>query len=401
MRHEPRSAHRLVLAALALSLGAQAPVHAQSTTALRSGTGFAVSRATHIVTNAHVVNACKSLRVLSGVQQSSARVLAMDTEADLAVLQSSISISKTLAMRSQPALRLGESVIAFGFPLTGALSQGGNLTTGNVSALAGLRDDPRYLQITAPVQPGNSGGPLLDGGGNLIGVITAKLDALAIAKRTGDVPQNVNFAVKADVLETFLQAHKIPYDVAVTDTQLAVADVADVAKQASVRIECTPSGAAPALRPESARATQAEPPQAQGPAEVVGRAPVQSDSAQDQMLQQIELTAVRTPYPSTAPAMRELDIVNRSPASVLQVTVGWLEGSDRGCPASRSAYRGAKDLYVSLKTGQSVTTMGEFSDQAKYFCILAAQFLGPDRVGDSPAQPRDSTSAQPPLDPTR
>jgi len=398
MRHEPRSAHRLVLAALALSLGAQAPVHAQSTTALRSGTGFAVSRATHIVTNAHVVNACKSLRVLSGVQQSSARVLAMDTEADLAVLQSSISISKTLAMRSQPALRLGESVIAFGFPLTGALSQGGNLTTGNVSALAGLRDDPRYLQITAPVQPGNSGGPLLDGGGNLIGVITAKLDALAIAKRTGDVPQNVNFAVKADVLETFLQAHKIPYDVAVTDTQLAVADVADVAKQASVRIECTPSGAAPALRPESARATQAEPPQAQGPAEVVGRAPVQSDSAQDQMLQQIELTAVRTPYPSTAPAMRELDIVNRSPASVLQVTVGWLEGSDRGCPASRSAYRGAKDLYVSLKTGQSVTTMGEFSDQAKYFCILAAEFLGPDRGGDSPAQP--STSAPPP-EPTR
>jgi len=398
MRHEPRSAHRLALAALALSLGAQAPVHAQSTTALRSGTGFAVSRATHIVTNAHVVNACKSLRVLSGVQQSSARVLAMDTEADLAVLQSSISISKTLAMRSQPALRLGESVIAFGFPLTGALSQGGNLTTGNVSALAGLQDDPRYLQMTAPVQPGNSGGPLLDGGGNLIGVITSKLDALAIAKRTGDVPQNVNFAIKAGVVETFLQAHKIPYDVAVTDAQLAVADVADVAKQASVRIECTPSGAAPTARPQAARAVpqQAEPPP---PPDMARGTPVQSDAGRDQMLQQIELTAVRTPYPSTAPAMRELDIVNRSPASVLQVTVGWLERSDRGCPASRSAYHGAKDLYVSLKTGQSVTTMGEFSDQAKYFCILAAQFLGPDRGGDSPAQP--STSAQPPPEPTR
>src|SRR5215470_15713376 len=318
MRHEPRSAHRLALAALALSLAVQAPVHAQSTTTLRSGTGFAVSRATHIVTNAHVVNACKSLRVLSGAQQSSARVLAMDTDADLAVLQSSISMSKTLAMRSQPALRLGESVIAFGFPLPGALSQGGNLTTGNVSALAGLGDDPRYLQVTAPVQPGNSGGPLLDGGGNLIGVVTSGLDALAMAKTIGDVPQNVNFAVKAEVLEKFLQAHKIPYDVAVTDAQLAVADVADVAKQASVRIECTPSGAAPAVRPESARATQAEPPQTLGPAEVVGRAPVQSDAARDQMLQQIELTAVRTPYPSTAPAMRELDIVNRSPASVLQ-----------------------------------------------------------------------------------
>jgi hypothetical protein len=404
MRQELRWAHWLTLVTLALSLAHQTPAHAQNTTTLRTGSGFAVSRATHIVTNAHVVNACKSLRVLSGAQQSSARVLAMDTEADLAVLQSSISISKTLAMRSQPALRLGESVIAFGFPLTGALSQGGNLTTGNVSALAGLQDDPRYLQITAPVQPGNSGGPLLDGGGNLIGVITAKLDALAIAKRTGDVPQNVNFAVKSGVLETFLQAHKIPYDVAVTDAQLAVADVADVAKQASVRIECTPSGAAPTVRPESARATQAEPPQGQGPAEMVGRAPVQSDAAQDQMLQQIELTGVRTPYPGTAPAMRELDIVNRSSASVLQVTVGWLEGSSaRGCPASRSAYRGTKDLYVSLKTGQSVTTMGEFSEHAKYFCILAAHFLGPDRSSGPPpaAPPEAPTPVPPPSEPTR
>jgi len=403
MRHELSCAYRLTLSALALWLTVQAPAHAQGTTTLRTGSGFAVSRATHIVTNAHVVTACKSIRVLSGTQQSSARVLATDVDADLAVLQSSLSVPKTLAMRSQPALRLGESVIAFGFPLTGALSQGGNLTTGNVSALAGLRDDPRYLQVTAPVQPGNSGGPLLDSGGNLIGVITAKLDALAIAKRTGDVPQNVNFAVKADVVEAFLQAHKIPYDVAVTDTQLAVADVAEVAKQASVRIECTPSGAAPAGRPQAARAVpQVEPEQAPAPPEITSRAaPVQSDAAQDEMLQQIELTAVRTPYPGTAPAMRELDIVNRSPRSVLQVTVGWLEGSSaRGCPASRAAYRGAKDLYVSLKAGQSVTTMGEFSDQAKYFCVLAAQFLGPDRVGDSP-QPGDSTTAQPPAEPTR
>src|SRR5262245_12705020 len=104
MREKPRLAPRLALAAFALSLAIQAPVYAQSTTTLRTGSGFAVSRATHIVTNAHVVNACKSIRVLSGTQQSSARVLAIDTDADLAVLQSSLSMSKTLAMRSQPAL---------------------------------------------------------------------------------------------------------------------------------------------------------------------------------------------------------------------------------------------------------------------------------------------------------
>ena len=372
-------------AALTLALCASTPVHAQTSTAVRSGSGFAISHATHIVTNAHVVAQCKSVRVLSGVQQASAKVLGLDSDADLAVLQTSLSVPKTIAMRSQPALRLGESVIAFGFPLTGALSQGGNLTTGNVSALAGLRDDPKYIQVTAPVQPGNSGGPLLDAGGNLVGVITAKLDALAVAKRTGDVPQNVNFAVRADVLETFLQAHKIPYDVAVTDSQLVVADVAEMAKQASVRVECSPSGV-PTSQPGTVRVSpQLEPP-LPPPLDMPGRpAPVPSDAAEEQMLQQVELTEVRTPYPGTAPAIRELDVANRSPYSVLQITVGWLEGSSaRQCPATRTAYRGTRDLFVSLKAGQSGTTMGEFSEQARYFCVLAAQFLSPGRRDEQP-----------------
>ncbi|HTS52499.1 MAG TPA: serine protease [Burkholderiales bacterium] len=393
----PRSpTHWLVpaLAALVLAAPPCGSAQAQTTTTVRTGSGFAVSHATHIVTNAHVVMQCKSLRVLAGTQQSSARVLAADPDVDLAVLQTSLSVPKTVAVRSQPALRLGESVIAFGFPLTGALSQGGNLTTGNVSALAGLHDDPKYIQVTAPVQPGNSGGPLLDGGGNLVGVITAKLDALAVAKRTGDVPQNVNFAVRADVLEAFLQAHKVSYDVAVTDAQLAVADVADMAKQASVRIECRPSGV-PAAQPDTVRVSPQQDPAA--PPDMPGRAaPVPSDATQEQMVQQIELTDVRTPYPGTAPAIRELDVVNRSPYSVLQITVGWLEGySAAQCPTSRSAYRGAKDLYVSLQSGQSGTTMGEFSEQAKYFCVLAAQFLPPGRRSESPQPPAPETVAPP------
>jgi len=385
--------------ALLLCTAVSMPARAEATSTVRSGSGFAISRATNIVTNAHVVAQCKSLRVLLGTQQASARVLAMDADADLAVLQTSLSVPKTMAMRSSPALRLGESVIAFGFPLTGALSQGGNLTTGNVSALAGLRDDPRYIQVTAPVQPGNSGGPLLDGGGNVIGVITAKLDALAIAKRTGDVPQNVNFAVRADVLEGFLQAHKIPYDVAVMDQQLPVADVAEMAKQASVRIECSPSGV-PISQPGTVRVS----PQLESPfppPETSGRPPVTSDAAQDQMVQQVELTAVRTPYPGTAPALRELEVTNRAPYSVLQITIGWLEGSAQQCPASRSVYRGTRELFVSLKSGQSGTTMGEFSEQAKYFCVLAAQFLPPGRhdepstsaQGAGAASPQDSSDA--------
>ena len=84
-----------------------------------------------------------------------------------------------------------------GYPLRGALASGANVTVGNVSALAGPGDDRRLIQITAPVQPGNSGGPVLDSAGNAVGVAVAKLDAAAMARATGDIPQNVNFAVSA------------------------------------------------------------------------------------------------------------------------------------------------------------------------------------------------------------
>jgi len=376
------------LTALAVALALCGVVRAET---VRLGTGIAISHATNIVTNAHVVANCKSVRVLLGAQQAAARVLALDSDADLAVLKTGLSTSKTIAMRSSPALRLGDSVIAFGFPLSGSLSQGGNLTTGNVSALAGLRDDARYLQMTAPVQPGSSGGPLLDGGGNLVGVITSKLDALAMAKRTGDIPQNVNFAVKTEVLEAFLRANKVAYDVAVTDKQLSVADVGDIAKDATVKIICEPSGVqtaetetvrvapsdeplpvpAPpgeaASRPIPVPVPQVEPPQ--------GAIPVPADGGQREMAQQIQVVDVRTPYPGAAPAMREIDIRNGAPYSVLQVTIGWLQQlTGPQCPRSPSAYLGTKELFASLKPGESTTLTGEFTEQARYFCIVSAQF---------------------------
>ena len=139
-------------------------------------------------------------------------------------------------------------MVSFGFPLSGALSKEGNLTTGNVSALAGLRDDPTYLQMTAPVQPGNSGGPLLDASAHVIGVVTAKLDAVAIAKRTGDIPQNVNFAIKAEVLRTMLHANGVSFDEEASDRTLEVADIAELARRFTVQVECVPGRGTPPER---------------------------------------------------------------------------------------------------------------------------------------------------------
>jgi serine protease Do len=107
------------------------------------------------------------------------------------------------------SVQQGEDIVVYGFPLAGVLSSGGNVVTGNVTALAGLGDDSRFLQISAPVQPGNSGGPLLDRYGDVVGVVVAKLNALKIASATGDIPQNVNFAIKASVAMAFLDAQRV------------------------------------------------------------------------------------------------------------------------------------------------------------------------------------------------
>ena len=129
-------------------------------------------------------------------------------------------------------------MVGLGFPLRGLLANQANVTVGIVSATAGLQDDDRFLQITAPVQPGNSGGPLFDRGGNVVGVIVAKLDALQVAELTGDIPQNVNFAIKADVARGFLATNGVDYETAPFAARLGAADIAEQGRTVTVAVEC-------------------------------------------------------------------------------------------------------------------------------------------------------------------
>ena len=367
----------------------------QAPSMVRSGSGFVLARSGLIVTNAHVVAGCTTVTVLRELARAPGTVVAQDREIDLAIVKTSLPLLAALALRGGPPLRLGESVVVFGFPLTGSLSREGNLTTGNVSALAGLRDDPDYVQITAPVQPGNSGGPLLDGDGHVIGVVTSKLDALRTVKRTGDVPQNVNFAINLAALTAFLDARHIAYDTAVSDRSRAVADVAESAKAATVRLQCAAADE-PAAPSETVRVSPGgqpgepsplpvPPPGAPPPAGAASAAPY---PVERQATEPVQLLEVRTPYPSTAPAVRELTVINRSSFSVLQITLGWLEDSAPRCPPSVAAYRGTRQLFVSLKPGETTTTIGEFSPRAKVFCLLSAQFLPFEHKSESvPAAP--------------
>jgi hypothetical protein len=361
------------------------------------------------VTNAHVVSGCRTLRVLLGETSAPARLLAADDKTDLAVLRTELRTAQIAALRSGPALRLGESVVSFGSPLSGALSKEGNLTTGNVSALAGLRDDPTYLQMTAPVQPGNSGGPLLDGSANVIGVVAAKLDAVAIAKRTGDIPQNVNFAIRADVLRAFLIRYRIDYDERASDATLAVADIADLAKAFTVQVECRPgAGPGPELQaprpaPPQPQAQPILPPEPEPEASATAPAPVRSDPERERQVEQVQLVSVRTPYPGSAPETRELTIVNRAQRSVYKVSIGWLDRPLERCPAARAAYSGQRDVFVSLKPGEQSKTLGNFPTSARLFCVVDAAFLDPPRRREeaiaAPPEPQAPAPAAAPAAP--
>lgn len=129
-------------------------------------------------------------------------------------------------------------MIVIGFPLRGLLASEANITTGTASALAGIGKDTRFLQITAPVQPGNSGGPLLDYAGQIVGVVVGKLGALSLAKATGDIPQNINFAINSTVATAFLDANGVEYETEMFTKKMEPTDIGAIAQQFTLPIEC-------------------------------------------------------------------------------------------------------------------------------------------------------------------
>lgn len=205
-----------------------------------SGTGFLVSGAGHVLTNAHVVQACRGI-TLRGSQNRriEARLLRADRQRDLALLQGVRLTGMPLPFHiGGTPIRPGDEIVTYGFPLSGLLSSSPTLTTGSISSLAGLRDNADQLQFSAPVQQGNSGGPLLDRSGAVVGVIVGKLNALALAGVTGDLPQNVNFAIQGRVAVAFLrEAGVTPLDSSGWRV-MSPADIGELVNPSVFQVEC-------------------------------------------------------------------------------------------------------------------------------------------------------------------
>ena len=142
------------------------------------------------LTNQHVVADCTRLALADGTRLE---VVAADKRRDLALLRAAnLSTPEIVRFRRDATVDLGEGVSLFGFPLYRAISTSMNLTNGIVTSLAGLGDDPMHFQINAALQPGNSGGPLLDEAGLLIGVAVARLNDRVVMRETGSLPQTMN-----------------------------------------------------------------------------------------------------------------------------------------------------------------------------------------------------------------
>ena len=203
-----------------------------------SGSGFLVGRDGWIVTNHHVVDGCARVTVNCAGTSYDAAVRALEARDDLALLKAPLEVREAATFSESPRASLGQAATVAGYPLHGVLSKELNVTSGNVSALAGPDDDAKRLQITAPVQPGNSGGPLLDGAGNIIGVVASTLRATDAAKITGDIPQNVNFAIKGAVVRSFLDIHGVAYDRRPSNAKLTPEQLAERARTFTVAVHC-------------------------------------------------------------------------------------------------------------------------------------------------------------------
>lgn len=198
-----------------------------------SGSGFIVSHAGHVVTNAHVVEQCHDYFVDS----MPAEIVAVSEEFDLALLRVPFPKGKTVAVFSASAAKLNSDVTAVGYPYAGLLG-GLNITRGSVSSLKGLGGNATTMQISAPVQSGNSGGPLLAADGEVVGVVVSKLDAEKVANLMGDVPQNVNFAIRGEITQLFMAQNGIDPLLSLTDDKLAPEDLAEKALGFTTFVEC-------------------------------------------------------------------------------------------------------------------------------------------------------------------
>jgi len=200
------------------------------------GTGFFVNKNGTILTNYHVIDRASKIEATYEGKSIPLSVKAVDQKKDLALLTSEAPHPHFIKFREGNPVRTGDGIIAAGYPLPTLLTDELRITDGTISAMSGLNNDPGKLQITAPIQPGNSGGPLLDTSGNLVGVIASKISDQAVVSKAGVIPQNINFAINISEVKSFLDQEHIEYETIESTEAKRLSDIAEELKKTTVRL---------------------------------------------------------------------------------------------------------------------------------------------------------------------
>lgn len=183
-----------------------------------TGTGFFVDKNGYLITAYHVIQGSKLIKINTSIGLVDASVVFGDVATDIAILKIEGSNFSILPLVSSSSVKTGDKIFTMGYPNIRMQGQEPKYTDGTISSLSGSSNNLRYFQISIPVQPGNSGGPLVNEQGCVVGVVTARLsDAIAISE-TGSIPQNVNYAVKSAFVLPFLE--NIP-ELKITSTPIA------------------------------------------------------------------------------------------------------------------------------------------------------------------------------------
>jgi len=213
------------------------PGEASATQQVSGGTCFAVAPDGLILTAHHVVNAASkiSVRVGSGTSYP-ATLQATSSQSDLVLLRVPAATPEFLPLAKPQSVRLGEHVFTVGFPLPQVLGSEPKFTEGSVSALSGPQGNAEFLQVSVPVQPGNSGGPLVNDAGEVVGIVTSTAAVLPLLKATGTAPQNINWALRSELATAIVpqqsaRAKAVSRDDAIARTRRAVCYVESVSNQ--------------------------------------------------------------------------------------------------------------------------------------------------------------------------
>jgi len=199
------------------------------------GTGFAINDDGVIVTSYHVVKGATKIDVqFQDGTVSPAKVLKQSPNIDIAILKIDRPTPHYLPMDSQPEIGAGDHVFTIGFPVESLLGQEPKFTDGAISSLSGIKGEATFLQITVPIHPGNSGGPLLSENGKVVGVIAATIAFQPFVEQTRTIPQNINYAVSGSFVAPLLS----PYSEEEQETQglLTWREVVERARKAVLKV---------------------------------------------------------------------------------------------------------------------------------------------------------------------